>query len=70
MVNYKNSKDLLNIYRQENIFKSFARVGFIINVDKHWIFIGVYNDIKKIVYYDSMIGNNDSRSMQYLNVTQ
>ncbi|KAL4499899.1 hypothetical protein ABPG72_015248 [Tetrahymena utriculariae] len=38
------------------------RFGFIVNVDlhgiKHWIFLGVYNTKREIIYYDSASSNN------------
>ncbi|KAL4472532.1 hypothetical protein ABPG74_018481 [Tetrahymena malaccensis] len=38
------------------------RFGFIVNVDlhgiKHWIFLGVYNKTREIIYYDSASSNN------------
>ncbi|EDK31630.1 Ulp1 protease family, carboxy-terminal domain protein (macronuclear) [Tetrahymena thermophila SB210] len=52
------------IYPTSQLFQPefIDRFGFIVNVDlhgiKHWIFLGVYNKTREIIYYDSASSNN------------
>lgn len=42
---------------KNSIFLDYDKTGFIICVEQHWIFIGVDNIERKIMYYDSLSSN-------------
>ncbi|KRX07349.1 hypothetical protein PPERSA_06964 [Pseudocohnilembus persalinus] len=59
-------QDLKLKSQNSSIFQDYDKVGFIINVDQHWVFMGVNNIDKSIIYFDSMQSNASDKGPQYI----